>query len=880
MVLRPVVLWLYTLGPNTACVRGMVLMARKAADSKQEKYRVLIVDDDPAIRQTYCDVLEDQGYPVAAADGGHSALQILMQQTFDVLVVDLKMEEMDGMVFIGEALKIWPDVGIIIISAYVSREVPGLAAELGVTRILEKPVDISTFVDTIEEEGHARQTSDSSILESNAIELMREHLKLLAGISHSSLSAETLAGALREFGNALATMLSADLVGIVVEEEDEDPTMILSPQTTVAPGFITNIQNEMVKRFKILSARDLNENTLQIHVDGADMEDGAASEIGKVLSVPLLINYEVRGLLTLATIGDAPFTTHHTSLLYHTANHISAVFTALRKMHGLATRDPLTGIYNRIRLEEELERAWLTCRRYDSSMGVVVIDVDNFKTINDAYGHSIGDEILRDFALVMGKAARSTDIIARYGGDEFVAILPRAGDINARTFAERLLAGTRHHTFCHSSHRLNITVSIGVATSDNPTEPSTYSALLGQADRALYTAKRAGRNRICVWPGKAYVPDDNTPLPAPGQTTVETDLIHPSNAGAQIIVVEDEDGVRRLVTLMLERDHHDVIAFPNATTAIEYLKDNPGTREVLLTDIGLPDKSGIELLHEVTALDDSIIKIVMTGHATVDNAIQCLREGAYDFIQKPIERSQLLALVNRASEYRDLKIENDRYQAHLEGMVRERSAKLAASLQDIQASYEFTLDALVRMLDAREEQIGKHSKRVRELAVALAQELGLTNEQQENVASGAFLHDIGKIAIPDNILLKPGPLTDEEWVVMQTHSQTGYDILRSSQYLQDTAQVVYQHHERWDGCGYPQKLKGENICLGARIFAVIDAYDAMRSERVYRKAIPHGEAVEEIVSNAGKQFDPEVVDAFQRCQSEMETIISASETSS
>jgi len=854
-------------------------MAREEADSKQDKFRVLIVDDDAAIRQTYRDVLEDQGYPVAVADGGHSALQILMQQTFDVLVVDLKMEEMDGMVFIGEALKIWPDVGIIIISAYVSRDVPDRAAELGVTRILEKPVDIATFVGTIEKEGNARQAKDSNIHESDAIELMREHLKLLAGISHRSLSTETLAGALREFGNALAKMVSADLVGILVNEEDQDPTMILSPQSSVAPGFIANVQDEMVKRFKVLSGQDMNEDTLQVHVDGAELKEGAASEIGNVLSVPLLIDYEVRGLLTLATTVDAPFTTHHTSLLYHTANHISAVFTALRKMHGLATRDPLTGIFNRIRLEEELDRAWLTCKRYDSSMGVVVIDIDNFKTINDAYGHSVGDEILRDFAHVMSQAGRSTDIIARYGGDEFVAILPRAGETNARAFAKRLLAGTRRHTFCHSSHRLNITVSIGVATSDNPTEPSSYAALVGQADRSLYTAKRAGRNRICVWPGKAYLLDEDAPLPEPG-STVETDLVHPSNAGAHIIVVEDEDGVRRLVTLMLERDHHDVISFPNATEAIEYLTDNPGTREVLLTDIGLPDKSGIELLHEVTALDDSIIKVVMTGHATVDNAIQCLREGAYDFIQKPIERSQLLALINRAREYRDLKIENDRYQAHLEGMVRERSAKLAASLQDIQASYEFTLDALVRMLDAREEQTGKHSKRVRELAVSLAQELGLSGEEQENVASGAFLHDIGKIAVPDNILLKPGPLTDEEWVIMKTHSQMGYDILRSSQLLQDAAQVVYQHHEQWDGSGYPQGLKGEEICMGARIFAVIDAYDAMRSERVYRKAIPHAEAAEEIISNAGKQFDPDVVEAFQRCQSEMESIISATEASS
>ncbi|MBT3297213.1 MAG: diguanylate cyclase [Verrucomicrobia bacterium] len=850
-------------------------MDGRSTATESSKYRVLVVDDDPAIRQTYRDVLEDQSYPVAVADGGHSALQILMQQTFDVVIVDLKMEEMDGIVFIQEALKIWPGLGIII-SAYISRDVPVQAAALGVTHILEKPVDIVTFTETIDAEGDARQAADTTIPESGAIELMREHHKLLAGISHRSLSSETLAGALREFGNSLGNMVAADLVGILVKEHDQDPTMILTPQRAVAPTFIEGVKGEMTARFQVLSGNALDRANLQVHLGGASVQDGTRHAVGNSLSVPILIEREVRGLLTLATASDAPYTPSQTSLLYHTANHISAVFTALRKMHGLATRDPLTGIFNRTRLEEELDRAWLTSRRYDSSMGVVVVDVDNFKTINDAYGHSIGDEILRDFAQVMTGAARNTDIIARYGGDEFVAILPRAGETNARTFAERLLYNTRRHTFCHSSHRLNITISIGVSTTDNPTSPATSSVLVGQADRALYSAKRAGRNRICVWPEKAYAPDDS-PVAAPGKTSVTADPSPARASGARIIVVEDEDGIRRLVTLMLERDKHDVIAFPNATLALDELTANPGSRDILLTDIGLPDKSGIELLHEVAALDDSIIKIVMTGHATVDNAIQCLREGAYDFIQKPIERSQLLALLRRAMEYRDLKIENDRYQAHLEAMVRERSAKLAASLQDIQASYEFTLEALVRMLDAREEHTGRHSKHVRELAVALAQEMGVNAEQQETVASGAFLHDIGKIAIPDNILLKPGPLTDEEWAIMKTHSQTGYDILRSSQFLQHTAQVVYQHHEHFDGSGYPQGLSGKDISEGARIFAVIDAYDAMRSERVYRDAIPHAAAVEEIMAHAGTQFDPDVVEAFKRCQAELEHITKASE---
>lgn len=848
-----------------------------AADAETEhQFRVLVVDDDPAIRRTYLDVLRDQGFPTAAAESGRRALQILMQQSFDVLVVDLRMEEMDGILFLQEALKIWPWLGVVIVSAYISRDVPERAAKLGVTSILEKPVAIGTLVDNIEAEGREKRKIKADIPQDNALELLRDHLKLLAGVNHRSLGGNVLAGALREFGGSLANVVPSDLVGILVIEENSEPTLILSPQRPVSPDFIGSVKAEVMDRFKALSGKTLDEATLVVQAPDANQHEDAPSEVGNTVSVPLLIDNNVCGLLTLATVSDEGYTAADVSLLYHTANHISAVFTALRRMHALATRDPLTGIFNRVRLEEELERAWLTSRRYNSSMGVVVVDIDNFKTINDAYGHAIGDEVIRDFARVMLSAARSTDMIARYGGDEFVAILPRASEVDARRFAERLLKSTREHMFCRTNHRLSLTASVGVATSDNATAPSTSAALLGQADRALYTAKRSGHNRICVWPGKAFKPDPRSLTPSDDTADDSAMPEQAPRAGARIIVVEDEEPIRRLVSLMLEKSEHTVAAFNTAGEAMDEIRHNADHFDILVTDIGLPDRSGIDLMHEIGAIDDSIVKVVMTGQATLDNAILCMREGAYDFIQKPIDQDQLLALIDRALEYRELKLENDRYQAHLEAMVRERSAKLAASLQDIQAAYEFTLDAMVRMLDARERQTARHSKRVRELAVRLAQEVGLSIEDQETIAQGAFLHDIGKIAIPDNILLKPGPLDANEWRVMKTHSQTGYDILRSSPHLQGVAQIVLEHHEHWDGSGYPQELKAGEICLGARVFGVIDAFDAMRGERVYSDSLSAEETAAEIVRNSGTQFDPEVVKAFVRCQADLEMIIGAS----
>ena len=227
--------------------------------------------------------------------------------------------------------------------------------------------------------------------------------------------------------------------------------------------------------------------------------------------------------------------------------------------------------------------------------------------------------------------------------------------------------------------------------------------------------------------------------------------------------------------------------------------------------------------------------------------------------------SRWTAITERALDYRRLKKENVRYQNHLEDMVREKSAALRNALDQVRTSYDFTLEAMAGLLDAREKSTAHHSTRVRDLSVIMAREMGLSQTEIEDLARGALLHDIGKICIPDAILLKPGALTPEEREIMKTHPEVGYRLLRASAYLEHVAELVYTHHEHYDGSGYPRGLKGEAIMIGARIFAVIDAYDAMRSNRVYRKAMPVEAALTEIKRNRGTQFDPQVVDAFLRC---------------
>lgn len=826
--------------------------------------RVLVVDDEEPIRRLFKTALSSIPCHVETAENARQALQDLLQRPFDVLVVDIKMEGIDGIVFLQEALRVWPWLGVCIVSGFIDDATRERARELGVTRLLEKPVRAEELCANVVEEGQRTRKQYVDIPNGNALALMRDHLKLLDGLDGAHIRSETLVSTLLEFGKALAGMLASNVVGILVySENDAEREMLTFSQTPVSEAFLHQVEEEMLNRYQLLSGLTVARQLLRIQLQGEEADPNGPSKIGSSLSVPILLGGTICGLLTLAAVETGRYATPDVSLLYHAANHISAVFMALQRMHHLATRDHLTGVFNRIRLEEELERAWLLAKRYDRSMSIVIVDIDNFKTANDSYGHSVGDVILKDMASLLMGAARASDVVARYGGDEFVAILPHARDSDARAFAERFLDQLRGHVFCPNSHRLNLTASVGIASLASTDPPNTGDELLSQADRALYMAKRAGRDRLSIWPGQTTAsPSSHTPPTTASMAPREC-----------VLIVDDEPAVLELVSTMLKRKGYDTTTRSSATAAIATVRESPGRYDILLTDLSMPGKSGIDLLHEMSSADDSIVKIVMTGFATVDTAVDCLREGAYDFIQKPIRLGELAALIARACEYRRLRIDNARYQFHLEELVRERSARLVETLEEVTRAHRFTLDSLVAMLDARERQTGQHSVRARDLTVLLARTMGMHGAELEAIASGAFLHDIGKIGVPDCILLKPGPLLPDEWIAMKAHCEIGYNILRTNPNLTAAAEIVRAHHEHFNGAGYPRGLRGEAICLGSRIFSVADAYDAMRSDRVYRKAMPVEAAIAEVIRNSGVQFDPQVVAAFLKCQEEMEILV-------
>jgi putative nucleotidyltransferase with HDIG domain len=329
---------------------------------------------------------------------------------------------------------------------------------------------------------------------------------------------------------------------------------------------------------------------------------------------------------------------------------------------------------------------------------------------------------------------------------------------------------------------------------------------------------------------------------------------------AKILVVDDEEAIREVVCTLLETQGYECAAVSNGFLAQKYLEKNP--RDLVVSDMVMPDMDGFSLLEWLRKNRVDVPVIMVTAIHDLSAALEAIRRGAYDYILKPFEKDQLYLGVRRALEHRQLLLENRSYQRNLEQLVEERTAQLKGALEQLEQSYDHTLEALGGALDLKDAETEGHCKRVTAFTIAIAKAMDVDPLLLPHIARAAFLHDIGKMAIPDQILGKPGPLTREEREIMRTHCEIGHNMLTRIPFLRDAAEIVLSHQEYFNGTGYPHGLRGEEIPLGARIFAVADAFDAMISDRPYRKALTMSYARTEIQRCAGTQFDPNVVEVF------------------
>ena len=321
----------------------------------------------------------------------------------------------------------------------------------------------------------------------------------------------------------------------------------------------------------------------------------------------------------------------------------------------------------------------------------------------------------------------------------------------------------------------------------------------------------------------------------------------------RVLVVDDEMSIREILADGLESFGYEVVQAKNAADGFDTVKR--GGVSLVLSDIEMPGENGLSLLRRIKDSDPDVDVIMVTGVVDFETAVGTIRKGASDYVSKPFNLAEVRIVVERTLEKRRLIRENRDYQQKLEFKVAERT-------REVEESYESTLEALITALDFKDNETHGHSRRVVEYAVIVAQSMGVSESELTWIRRGAILHDVGKIGVSDATLRKPGKLDAAEWEEMRRHPEMGYRMLKHIRFLNPALEIVHCHQERWDGSGYPNGLKGEAIPLGARIFAAVDTFDAMTSDRPYRAALSIEAARDEIRRFSGIQFDPKVAEAF------------------
>lgn len=336
-------------------------------------------------------------------------------------------------------------------------------------------------------------------------------------------------------------------------------------------------------------------------------------------------------------------------------------------------------------------------------------------------------------------------------------------------------------------------------------------------------------------------------------------------ASAHCLVVDDDIQVRHALARVIESHGLATVEAGSGAEALTILRQN-GEVPLCISDIYMPEMDGVTFLREALRLYPDMAVIMLTGVAEVNTAVECLKLGALDYISKPVVIEEVRARVDKALEKRDLVLQNRYYQQNLEGRVRELDRRNKQSLIN-------GVQTLVHALEAKDAYTRGHSARVSRYAVKTAVQLGYTGDRLEPIRLGAELHDIGKIGTREDILNKPGPLSPEEFEHIKVHTTLGEKIL--APFMSESPvvlRIVRSHHERMDGGGFPDALQGAQIPQEARIVAVVDAFDAMTTNRAYRASRTPYAAVDELRHCAGTHFDAEVVDAFLRAFSDVSAL--------
>lgn len=494
----------------------------------------------------------------------------------------------------------------------------------------------------------------------------------------------------------------------------------------------------------------------------------------------------------------------------------------------LLYHDALSGAYNRRFYEDNL-------RNQHVFAGVAVLDLDDFKLVNDTLGHHAGDVAIKTAVSALRSCIRSSDMLVRYGGDEFVLVIP---GISADVFARKLhdMADKLAETSVPGYENINLTVSVGGVLS----EGRTVEEAVRQADGLMYKAK--GRKNFVI---------------------TDSDDFDSYEFHKPLLLVVDDSEMNRVILSEMLKDQYDILEADCGEAGIACLEQRGSGISIVLLDIVMPGVDGFDVLSLMSRNGwiDDIPVIMISSEDSDDSVLRAYELGASDYIGRPFDSRIVRQRVSNIMR--------------LYTKQRRLSAMLAQQFYERERESRMLVDIMGGAMELRNGESGPHVKHVRKLTEMMLEHLmrktdryHITSSDRSTIAAASTLHDLGKLSIPDSILNKPGRLTPEEFEIMKTHTTIGADMLEGMVQYRDSAlvraarDICRWHHERYDGSGYPDGLKGEEIPISAQVVALVDVYDALTSDRVYKKAFPHEKAMHMILDGDCGAFNPLLIDCL------------------
>jgi ribonuclease P protein subunit RPR2 len=799
--------------------------------------RVLICDDAAEARAAIRTMLG--GHPqiqiVGEAGDGREAIERAVELHPDVVLMDVGMPVLDGVEATRRITELFPATRIVAFAGSTDSEVVQAMLEAGASSYCVKGAPLWEL--------------------ERAIAGVSEPLVRLAHLLARTPGIGVGALATRE----LAELSGASAAAAYVSAPDG---LVLAGSAGPAAGEGLDEVPGVVRR-AFAGAQPARAEAREL----AELLRLTDAAFGDALAMPLLADGEVLGVVMVAM----PASVQHDvdpELVAAVADLAGAALANQRRLaltHAEARRDALTGLPNRRAFDEHLGEALAWAREHDREVALVLLDLDDFKQVNDRDGHAVGDQVLREVARVMLRSLRADEEAFRIGGEEF-ALVVKGDSTAAARLAERVRLGLEGQ---RRGHRLP-TFSAGVACF--PRDGATVDELAREADMGLYSAKQTGKNRVVVC-GQGPVSRGQRPL------TLELPTPPALERGVRVLVVDDDPGLRMLLRTTFEIIDIAVEEAGSARSARMRIAER--RPDVVVLDIAMPGMDGLafcrELKGDPATRDVPVVLLSGAGHGLERVAREV---GADAFLQKPFSPLELLEVIERTAgglyEGPFRMVAEARPEEQLLLYAQDLRRLLEAERKQrllLQNAYRETVSALTGALETKDFGTGAHSQRVRRYAREITKAVDASLLSDPSLEYGFVLHDVGKIGIPDRILQKPGPLTEPERRIMESHVLRGEELLGDVALLRgEGLRVIRSHHERWDGLGYPDGLRGDEIPLGGRIFAVADTLDAMTSDRPYRPARNWDDAVRVILGESRRQFDPDVVAAFRECEPKLRRI--------